>query len=347
MKAKTFLMVVAVLLLVKTAFGQGCEQILFGGVFNTFNQQGSSYTSEYWHNAWCNGVIEASSGSSSGGASLNFGVGKIGLGFGVSDAQEFQKIYKQTFCSTSTGSSTNIANNTSVQKVASPDILKAYTDCKAIEAKGLKVDFSVRPEDNKVFVISVTYGGALGSPKVKKIAFLPNVITNQSGSLVEGVLLKKNQSYALTAERTTDVPMTVVIDTDVGTFFRNMPRFIPPPTDQELIMASLPRGTILGWYSQTIPKGWVICDGSNGTPRLSERFPMGTNDSTKLGTEGGKSVFESTIRSTTPSEGAKNTNVKQENNQPLTVYGTDHKHDVQIKVDTVPPFARIIFIMKI
>src|SRR6266568_4080402 len=153
MNTKCFFMLVILVLVVKTAAGQGCEQILFGGVFNTFNQQGVSQSNEQWHNAWCNGTVIASSGSSASGAALDIGIAKISLGFSFSDAQEFQRVYKQSFCSTESGSSFNYASNVSVQKVASPDILKAYTDCKAIEAKGLKVDFSLR-DDHKVFVIS-------------------------------------------------------------------------------------------------------------------------------------------------------------------------------------------------
>ena len=38
----------------------------------------------------------------------------------------------------------------------------------------------------------------------------------------------------------------------------------------------IPKGTILPWYSQDkIPIGWAICDGSQGTPDLRNRFLMG------------------------------------------------------------------------
>lgn len=37
------------------------------------------------------------------------------------------------------------------------------------------------------------------------------------------------------------------------------------------------RGMITMWYGDraTIPAGWILCDGTNGTPNLLNRFPMG------------------------------------------------------------------------
>jgi microcystin-dependent protein len=39
----------------------------------------------------------------------------------------------------------------------------------------------------------------------------------------------------------------------------------------------LPKGAIIMWYGTTIPLGWVICDGNNGTPDLRGRFIVGVN----------------------------------------------------------------------
>lgn len=50
-----------------------------------------------------------------------------------------------------------------------------------------------------------------------------------------------------------------------------------------------PRGTIQMWSGTiaTIPKGWQLCDGTNGTPNLRDRFVVGAGDSYETGNTGG------------------------------------------------------------
>jgi microcystin-dependent protein len=49
----------------------------------------------------------------------------------------------------------------------------------------------------------------------------------------------------------------------------------------------LPRGTIVIWNGSTAPSGWAICDGSNGTPNLRDRFVLGYGSRT-INTTGGE-----------------------------------------------------------
>ena len=51
----------------------------------------------------------------------------------------------------------------------------------------------------------------------------------------------------------------------------------------------IPKGTIVIWSgSKTeIPYGWVLCDGTNGTPNLGGRFVLGANTSYDVGKTGG------------------------------------------------------------
>ncbi len=53
----------------------------------------------------------------------------------------------------------------------------------------------------------------------------------------------------------------------------------------------LPKGLISMWSGQDIPKGWVLCDGTNNTPDLSGRFIVGfekNNPEYQIGETGGK-----------------------------------------------------------
>lgn len=51
----------------------------------------------------------------------------------------------------------------------------------------------------------------------------------------------------------------------------------------------VPSGTIAMWHGTiaNIPSGWVLCDGTNGTPDLRERFVEGAADGVDPGATGG------------------------------------------------------------
>ncbi len=49
------------------------------------------------------------------------------------------------------------------------------------------------------------------------------------------------------------------------------------------------KGMIITWYGSlaSIPSGWVLCDGDNGTPNLHQKFILGAGFITAPGTTGG------------------------------------------------------------
>jgi microcystin-dependent protein len=49
----------------------------------------------------------------------------------------------------------------------------------------------------------------------------------------------------------------------------------------------LPKGSIVMWTQNEIPKGWLICNGQNGTPDLRNRFIVGAGSNYKLNDTGG------------------------------------------------------------
>lgn len=60
---------------------------------------------------------------------------------------------------------------------------------------------------------------------------------------------------------------------------------------------SIPAGVILAYNgaSESIPSGWALCDGQNGTPDLRGRFILGASDLHEAGQTGGSETHILTI----------------------------------------------------
>jgi len=57
-----------------------------------------------------------------------------------------------------------------------------------------------------------------------------------------------------------------------------------------VLFAHVPRGIICMWsgIEETIPNGWVVCDGLNGTPDLRDRFIVGAGNAYQAEDTGGE-----------------------------------------------------------
>ena len=49
----------------------------------------------------------------------------------------------------------------------------------------------------------------------------------------------------------------------------------------------IPPGVIVMWSGANVPDGWALCDGTNGTPDLRDRFVLGVGNNYSLGDTGG------------------------------------------------------------
>lgn len=61
------------------------------------------------------------------------------------------------------------------------------------------------------------------------------------------------------------------------------------PINAENLNKLLPKGLISMWSGSitSIPEGWVLCDGNNGTPDLRNRFIVGAGGEYSVGNKGG------------------------------------------------------------
>lgn len=90
-----------------------------------------------------------------------------------------------------------------------------------------------------------------------------------------------------------------------------------------VIVARIPAGVIVMWSgaANAIPSGWALCNGSNGTPDLRNRFIVGAGDTYAVGASGGASTHSHSDHSYTPAG---------TNSQPTFTGAalTGHVHDI-------------------
>ncbi|MBI2618894.1 MAG: hypothetical protein HYW57_02325 [Ignavibacteriales bacterium] len=122
--------------------------------------------------------------------------------------------------------------------------------------------------------------------------------------------------------------------------------------------SALPSGVIVMWSGllANIPSGWALCDGTNGTPDLRDRFIWGTSAGQNPGPTGGDtshfhSVNPPTTQTTAPLEGS---NVIFGSPISVSLAASDaHTHDVNILTFSsgtdvhLPPYFKLAFIMKL
>lgn len=122
---------------------------------------------------------------------------------------------------------------------------------------------------------------------------------------------------------------------------------------------AMPVGSIIMYNgkAEEIPSGWAICDGTNGTPNLLDRFILG---STYAGGMGGKSQVTLTVSQLPPHRHKvlKSWYGKADNANDRQVVRWDETVDANSQVwtgetglgmpiDIMPPYFRLIYIMKV
>jgi microcystin-dependent protein len=99
------------------------------------------------------------------------------------------------------------------------------------------------------------------------------------------------------------------------------------------VAAAIPSGGIIIWSGSAaaIPTGWVLCNGSNSTPDLRDKFVVGAGSTYAVGDTGGSAnaiVVSHTHTATTASDGTHNHDVVGTKSDGYTIYGADKFYTV-------------------
>lgn len=121
----------------------------------------------------------------------------------------------------------------------------------------------------------------------------------------------------------------------------------------------VPRGVILMWSGaeNNIPDGWALCDGTNGTPDLRNRFVIGAGGKFDAGEIGGNETidishshsYSGTVKSTGSSvteyvgTGAGRSFVAQNHTHEYSGNTGQYKKTI----DNLPPYYALCYIMKL
>ena len=100
--------------------------------------------------------------------------------------------------------------------------------------------------------------------------------------------------------------------------------------DTIYISANIPKGTIAMWSGSidSIPIGWQLCDGTNGTPDLRDRFIVGAGNYYAIGNTGGQDSVQLTIEQI-PSH----THIQNPHSHSLPAYGNNITSATNNKVE--------------
>ena len=115
----------------------------------------------------------------------------------------------------------------------------------------------------------------------------------------------------------------------------------------------VPKGAIIMWSGAiaSIPNGWAICDGSNGTPDLRNRFVMGYDSTGAIGLTGGTNQHVHTVNMAPFSSGVgigtALTGSGGGNGTGTHHHSIDPPSTLTTASSNIPPFMMLAYIMKL
>lgn len=113
-----------------------------------------------------------------------------------------------------------------------------------------------------------------------------NVVDEVLNTTSTGGVIKYNLTHADNTTELVQINMATPVQT-AGTPI-NKVLFDSIQSDFDSSAHKIPSGLICMWSGSSVPTGWYLCNGQNGTPDLRDRFIVGSGSSYQIGATGGE-----------------------------------------------------------
>jgi microcystin-dependent protein len=157
---------------------------------------------------------------------------------------------------------------------------------------------------------TLSYQGTMVDKSGQSVTDTKSIVFNLYSTATEGIAFwTETQTVAITNGKfTAQLGAHVANLLDLGKFggdtwlgltISGEPEMTPREkmTSVPYAFNGVPRGVVTMWSGSiaTIPQGWAICDGTNGTPNLKDRFIVGAGNSYAVGATGGEATHTLTL----------------------------------------------------
>jgi hypothetical protein len=353
-----------------------CVALIQNAMYDTISNSNYQQSNSQARNSFCSWYSSYRQQNTGASANVGIPIGDIPVNIGGSYTYGSADSLYKAMCQSSASASASDSSFADVEKYVDRYAAQAFDNCIKAEQQGLKGTAFIS-DDSSVFNLDLIYqppAGVSTGTTIQSISISPaDAFSCPNPTIGQDVrtYVGQNQGFknvyaSLSCSRTLlPTPINVgsqpvsakagmiSINTDAGSYTQIF-KAIPAPdplTDTEKVMSAMPIGAIIAWVGGDAPKGWRVCDGTNGTPDLNHRIPRGTLAPGELRAKAGAPdhTHGYSGKVSVPS-GAPNDHVVQDGGSPLGVPGWDHIHtyggDTGGASNPLPEVTYVMFIMK-
>ena len=255
---------------------------------------------------------------------------------------------------------TNIATNTTNITANTAEITKLKSRVTALETNVTDLSSSVDTNTTDITTLKTdvsTNTTDISTLSTKVTTNTTNIKTNTTNITSIDTRVSKLENKV--ADKSDYEDLKTKVDTNTTNIATNTTDITNIKNEIKNLQDSMPVGSIIMYNgkAEEIPSGWAICDGTNGTPNLIDRFILGSNI---CGSTGGASQVTLSVAQLPPHKHkvSKSWYGKADNANDRQVVRWDESYDTNsqvwtgetglgLPIDIMPPYFRLIYIMKV